>query len=251
MVSNSRTNEKYWDSIFGDMGFFEFGFSNYQNFYNNYLISDPTKKCLEIGAFPGSNLGYLAKKFLFKPTALDFLDNIGFIEANMKYNGIENCKIIKEDFIHWEPVEKYDVVCSHGFVEHFENYEEIIKKHVQTLNQNGILFISVPYLKYFQLWIREVLYTKEKFDSIMKAHNLNIMNLKRLKGILVDLGLEILFAKYIRGMTIWFPANPETIQMEKIYIYNNLKLIEKVVNKFGISNRFISPEILIVAKNTG
>lgn len=248
-MANSITSKEYWENNFGKTDFFKFDDSSYKKYYNQFLKPDSKKKVIEIGAFPGANLGYLAKKFGYHPTALDFLDRTSFIKENMVFNGIKNCKIIKEDFLKWEPQEKYDLVISHGFIEHFSDYKKIIKKHIDILNNNGVLIISVPYLGYYQYWIRKLLYRKEVLKRILRSHNRRIMNLEELKKVIFsDKRVKKLFAGFIREMTTWFSSNDTTIRKNMSPIYATTKKIESVVNKFGLSNRIISPEILIVAQ---
>lgn len=249
MQNDKLTDEKYWETNFGKRNLFKFKESSYHQYLKNILKPDPSKKCIEIGAYPGGNLGYMAKNYGYQPVALDFLDDIFFVEALMKYNGINNCEIIKEDFLKWVPQEKYDIVCSHGFIEHFKNYEEVIKKHVDIVKAQGLLILSVPYLEYYQLWIRKILYNKHAYDKVIASHNRKIMQLERLKEILIDeLKLKLIFGDYIKGMHIWFPANNETIRMKRLPLYRLAKKIGEFTRRKNISNKYISPEILIVAQ---
>lgn len=250
MNNTNLTEKKYWNNNYNNKAFFCFSKSVYSFWLEKYLKEDSKKNCIEIGAFPGGNLGYMAKKFKYKPTAIDFVDDISFIKANMIFNGIDNCKLIHTDFLTWQPDETFDVVCSHGFIEHFENYEFVINKHIKLLKKNGILIVSVPYLKYFQLWIRKLLYQKDKYNEIMKIHNLDIMDIDELNKIIFNShkDIEKVFSGFIRGMTIWFPGNDETIKKGTKIFYLISKFIQKIVNKLNISNKYFSPEILIIAK---
>lgn len=249
MINNSLTNKEYWHNNYSQSEFFNFNNNKYKKYLLKYLDVDPNKTCIEIGAFPGGNLGYLAKAFQYKPIALDFVDNIDLIKSNMEHNGIKECGIIKEDFLKWIPNKKYDIVCSYGFIEHFLNYEDVLQKHIDILNHNGILIITVPNCEFFQLWIRKMLYTEEKYKIIMTSHNREIMNIDKLKEIILKKNrLKQLFSGFIGGMNIWFPANEVTIQMHKLKYYNFIKKIESIINRLNVSNRFISPEILIIAQ---
>jgi SAM-dependent methyltransferase len=249
-MKNKLTNKKYWDEHFGERkAFFNYEKSNYSKYLHKHIDIDPNKSCIEIGAYPGENLGYIAKHFQYAPTAIDFIDNIFFIDENMKRNGINNCRIIQTDIFQLELTEKYDIVMSHGFIEHFDNYEDVIRIHIELLKKNGILLITVPYLGGFQGWIRETLYSKAHKDKIWKSHNQKIMNLEELRRIIVhEHEMTPLFGSFIRNMDIWFPANKETIRMERLWIYKIFRRLAEVIKMTGISNRFISPEILIIAK---
>lgn len=248
-MKNKLTDPEYWKKHFGDKKPFKFGTIPFHEYYQKYLKKDSSKSCIEIGAYPGGRLGYFAKEYNYQPTALDFIEDIEFIKANMHYNGIDNCEVIKADFLKWNPEEKYDLVCSFGFVEHFDDYEFVINKHIDLLNSGGILIISVPYLEYLQLWIRKILYTPEHYRKIMDAHNREIMKLSELKKVIFAReDMEEEFAEYVSGMKIWFPAEKGVIRMRRKWLYNILKKLERIVTKLGISNRFISPEILVIAR---
>lgn len=244
--NNSLTTPEYWNN---NLKFFKINKCSYSEYYKKFLDVDKDKNCIEIGAFPGKQLGYLAKEFHYLPTALDFVDNIVFVKKNLEFNNIFNCKIIKKDFLKWKPKEKYDVVCSHGFVEHFQDYDDVIKKHIDILKDKGILIITIPYLEFFQLWLRKILYTKEKYKQVMKTHNLEIMNLNELNRIVFKkYKMTNLFSGHISKMRIWFQPNKETINMKRIKIYKLAKKLEGIIEKMGISNRLLSPEIMVIAK---
>jgi hypothetical protein len=75
------------------------------------------------------------------------------------------------------------------------------------------------------------------------------MNLEELRRVIVhEHEMTPLFGSFIRNMDIWFPANKETIRMERLWIYKIFRRLAEVIKMTGISNRFISPEILIIAK---
>lgn len=249
-MNKELTNKTYWESNFGKLDFFKFSNSIPEDKYiSNFLSPDKNKTCIEIGAYPGGNLGYFVKKFSFQPTAIDFLNNSQFILENMKYNGIENCKLINEDFLKWNPDQQYDVVVSFGFVEHFTNYEEVIQKHIDILKKEGILIISVPYLEYFQLWIRRFLYKSTQYKKILDSHNRNIMNLKELNTIIFETNnLTKLFSGFIREMTIWFPKSTSILRKNRMKYYDFFKKMERIIGKIDHSSSYYSPEILVIAK---
>jgi len=250
-VNNQLTDRAYWAHHFGDLTPFAFGPTQFSKYLDKILPVDSSLDCIEIGAFPGTHVGYLAKRFGYSPTALDFHDKIEFVRANFAFNGIHNCEIVNADFLNWQPHKTYDVVCSHGFVEHFENYRDVLAKHASLVSPGGWLIISVPHLEFLQLWIRQELYTKERLETILGSHNREIMNLPRLKEVVFDqLGLAPVFAEYISEMSIWFPPEPGVIQMDKKPIYDFLKTIEVKFRELGVSDRLISPEILVVGRKS-
>jgi SAM-dependent methyltransferase len=244
------TDPAYWHDTFGTLEPFAFGSSPFARYYRRYLKPDPAKSCIEVGAFPGANLGYLAKNFGYRPTAIDFVDNAEFIDANMRYNGITTCTLVCKDFLQWEPSERYDVVVSHGFIEHFDDYRDVIARHVRLLKPGGLLFLSVPYLGGFQGWVRRRLYTSERLAELYRTHNTRAMHLGHLKNALFrEQGLRKLTAGYARNMTIWFPRSSPPVRRERLREYDLYQRIARLAKRLRLSGRLISPEIMIVARN--
>lgn len=246
--NNKLSSRKHWEKR-SNYKVQEITDSPHKKYFKKYLPVDKTKSCIEIGAFPGNLLIYLAKFHKYFPVGLDYVEEVDFIADNLIYNGITTFEVIKEDFLTWKPVKKYDIVCSFGFVEHFKNYEEVIKKHMSIVNDEGYLIITVPCLGYFQLWLRKLVYTKESFKEVISMHNLEIMNLKKLEKIIFsDANFSKLFGGYTREMTIWF--YPTDLFIRRKRILKIFKFLEKKVNKLGISNKFISPEVMVIAKKS-
>lgn len=251
-MTKSLTDQDYWNHNFGSLDFFKFSQAIPEDQYiSRYLQPDKSKTCIEIGAYPGGNLGYFVKKFDFQPTALDFLDNAQFIVDNMKYNGVEACELINQNFLTWQPEKQYDVVASFGFIEHFIEYETVIQKHVDILKPGGFLILSIPYLEYYQLWVRKLFYQEAHLTKILKVHNRKIMNLGELKRQAArQNGLQILFADYIREMTIWFPKSPAILKPNMLKYYGGIKTLEKIFDHLHYSSRFFSPAILLIGQKS-
>lgn len=74
---------------------------------------------IEIGAYPGRHLAYLAAKYNLHPTALDYNSDRFKIEESFEVMGVSNYNITQADFLQHETTEKYDVLISNGFIEHF------------------------------------------------------------------------------------------------------------------------------------
>ncbi len=250
MPKKAYTNKQYWSSNFDKISFFKFPETIPQEKYlKKYLTRDSNKSCIEIGAYPGYFLGYLTKKYGYQSTALDFLDESDFIIKNMEFNGIHDCKLINKDFLNWKPEEKYDLVCSFGFIEHFDNYEDVISKHVSLLKPGGLLVLSIPSLEYYQFFVRKILYTRIKFHETLISHNREIMKLKQLKRSLnKHSNLRIFYADYIREMTFWVSRDSLSLRPGRLWLFDIHKVFEKFFKKIKISSKFFSPEIFVVAK---
>jgi trans-aconitate methyltransferase len=170
----------------------------FRELFERYLPTDSTRTCIEIGGVPGNFLWYLNKKFHYAITGLDFNDNEQFFHANMATNGIPEYEFIKADFLEWESTELYDVVTSFGFVEHFNNFDEIIVKHCRLVAPRGFLVITMPNFRYLQ-WLYHRIFDRRN----LKIHNTDVMSPSVLDRIIGEQGLERLFCGYVGNLAVW------------------------------------------------
>lgn len=199
-----QTDDKYWDI-----------------FYKAARLKD--NNILEIGSYPGRYLAYLAAKFNLNPTGIDYNSDYKKIEETMRIMSITNYKYIQEDFFKVTPTEKFDFVFSMGFVEHFENFKEVMDKHVEFMNDKGALLIRVPNKKYFRKWYGLLVDYKN-----LKIHNLKCMNYKVFTDFAQRNNLKIHTLKYESGFA--YSVHQELNFTQKI-IYH-------VVKRFSI---FLNP----------
>ena len=186
--------------------------------------ANPPKTIIEIGGYPGRYLAYVSNKYNLVPTSLDFNSDKTKIEEVMQAFEIPNFKIIQADIFEHEPTEKQDVVISIGFIEHFEQFDAVLDKHVNYLNQGGTLLVMVPNKKWFRKWYGYLVDYKN-----LKAHNLKSMK----KSVFIDFGkrnnLELLNLEYYGGFQYALHENPNLIQ--KI-IFKLVKFIFKKLNPY-------------------
>lgn len=253
---NKLTKDKYWSKSFeGTEAYLITGIAQ-DYILEGILPKSPDLKAIEIGAYPGAIITGMAKKYGYKPTALDYVEETTQINDFYDLNGISG-EVVKADFFDYaklrENKEKFDIVSSFGFIEHFTNYEEVIKLHLELLKPGGYLVITVPNLGLVQLGLRRLLYNQQKLDEILDIHNLEAMDLRNLLHALTkyedeNSELEIKFANYTRNMSIWFTMDPKTTRPDREWIYKLAKTGEKLAKTFNLNGKALSPEILIVAQ---
>jgi SAM-dependent methyltransferase len=128
---------------------------------------------LEIGAFPGRYLAYLASKYNLKATGLDFNSDSEKFFRTVQTLRVQSVEYIKEDFFNYTPSETFDWVFSNGFIEHFENYQEVLDKHADWCSPGGVIVVFIPNKRYLR-----ALYGNLLDRANQRAHNLKCMNLK-------------------------------------------------------------------------
>lgn len=149
---------------------------------------------LEIGAFPGRYLGYIASRYNLEPTGLDYNPDEEKVKRTMTAMGVHSFKYICSDFLHHTPLQKFDVVFSNGFIEHFSNYDEVLNKHVAYLNDGGSLLVMIPNKRY----LRKVYGYLLDYNNL-RAHNLNCMSLGMFRSFATRNGLTIRYLSYHGG----------------------------------------------------
>jgi len=66
--------------------------------------------------------------------------------------------------------ERFDVVISRGFIEHFTDVEPVIDRHLDLLAPGGYLLVSIPNLRGFNYPVARLLH-----KEVIPLHNLSIM----------------------------------------------------------------------------
>jgi 2-polyprenyl-3-methyl-5-hydroxy-6-metoxy-1,4-benzoquinol methylase len=157
------------------------------NFSNDRVIADfvkknipagfSTKKALEIGCAPGKWMVFLAKELDYVPEGCEYLRSaVITTEKNLTMNGLNDPKIHEGDFLKFDFGEqKYDLVLSLGFIEHFADPESVIEKMTKILNHHGILVIGIPKFSGINYFFAKQVDRTIK-NKLLPRHNLKIMN---------------------------------------------------------------------------
>lgn len=155
-----------------------------------------------------------------------------------KANGLESgtIKCIEKDFFKFKSDVKYDFVFSAGFIEHFEDTADVIKRHIDIAAQGETIFILLPNFRGLNGWIQKH-FDKENYD----AHNIHSMDMDFLKSIMRTMDVQNVKVCYLRKNMLW-------INKSKYPIFSPIvKCLGYVLKLFPIPCRFLSSYILISA----
>ena len=104
-----------------------------------------------------------------------------------------------EDFEKFQTERKFDVVASFGFIEHFDNFEDIVLKHAAPVNSKGCLVLEVPN---FYGALQNFLH--RNFDKENYArHFIPAMNVELLAERIEQMGFEIVYQGYFGSADFW------------------------------------------------
>jgi 2-polyprenyl-3-methyl-5-hydroxy-6-metoxy-1,4-benzoquinol methylase len=191
---------------------------------------------IEIGCYPGKFLTILDKEI--EINGIDYIPEVESLKNLFDKEGFTVGEFINTDFLTFEIQKKYDCVMSFGFIEHFSDWEDVMKKHFDMVNDGGIVFIEVPNFKgLFQL-IPRFLFDKENF----KRHNLSSMNIEKWTKLAESNGLKVLDSGYFGGYDMWIEKKDRTIWEIKIFnlVMGILRFLVKILRKINKESKYFS-----------
>jgi 2-polyprenyl-3-methyl-5-hydroxy-6-metoxy-1,4-benzoquinol methylase len=198
--------------------------------------------CLEIGCYPGDYLIYLGRTFGCTVSGVDLTPKVELLAEHIRKNGALVGTIEKLDFIAMQETTTYDVVFSWGFIEHFENFEEIIEKHARLVKPGGKLILGCPNFRNLQYLLHLLC------DPInLRRHNLRAMDLKKWRRTLRVAGLSVLECGFYRTAQFWVDT-PRLIPGIGHIVYRLQKTCDWIDSHIAYPNTLLSPYIYIVAR---
>lgn len=202
------------------------------------------KSAIELGGFPGYYSIFLKKYFALNTTLFDYFVHPQIIKELLAFNDltIADIDIIEEDLFAYHPLKKYDLVSSFGLIEHFLDTKDIIAKHLDFLNNNGTIFITLPNFKGVNGWVQKT-FDRENYDK----HYIGSMNLAFLSATAHQLGLNNVQTFYYGGFCTWLEnetEKPKWVQFIVKAIWFFGKIVAKII---PIENKALSPYIVLVA----
>ncbi|MEO0235024.1 MAG: class I SAM-dependent methyltransferase [candidate division WOR-3 bacterium] len=218
--------------------------------YEN-LKGEQIKKIVEIGSAPGYFICELAKELKSIPFGIE-ISSTGY-EMNKKVfqmKGYDERNVIFADFFS-QMIDRYenffDLVVSRGFIEHFDDPEQVLKRHLKILNKDGYLVVTVPNKTGFNKMVASFFNEKS-----LEGHNLETMKLSFFKNFAKKNHLKICFLGYA-GIFDLYQFNPSK---KKRKIFDLLMKIQKILYIFyrlkpyslNFDSKFFSPLVVFITR---
>jgi len=223
-----RILKKFWDK-------------NFENF-------------IEIGCAPGNYLVKFRREFGVDAFGIDYEEE-GHAKTvrNVSRYGIPEENIILADFFDENFLsanrEKFEVVFSAGFIEHFEHPEEVIKKQASLLSKNGLLICIIPNAKYLVEFLSD--------KKTISLHNQSIMNPEAFRKLFDPGDLEVKYCGYFGGLFNFgifgqkkslAKATFKVLFAIQRLTLDNLEKIYFVATGRDLICRYSSPSLLCIAR---
>jgi SAM-dependent methyltransferase len=241
------TTEDYWKRETKAFRPFIVTDSPFASVLARHLPTDPRLSCVEVGAYPGGHLCYLTKRFGYAPTAIDFREDVDDIARLFAFNSLPPPNIIKEDFLSYSG-EKFDIVTSFGFVEHFTDPQRVIRKHTNITRPRGYVVITVPHFWGLQALFRHAVLSTEALDELYRTHNFDIMHLGALKTALRKSGLRILFGGHIMNCSFWISPDCSKVRPERRWLARTFRAFDRRLGSRLPSCFLWSPMVMVIGK---
>lgn len=203
------------------------------------------KTAIELGGFPGYYAVFLKKYFKLDVTLLDYFVHQPVTNALLEANELKesDIHIIETDLFNHKEVTQYDLVLSCGLIEHFNDTEDIIQRHIDFLKPGGTLLITLPNFKALNGWFQKT-FDKENYDK----HNIHCMDPELLAAISQKAGLEVVQSKYFGHFSLWLENEknkPAGVRLLKKSLWFAGKVFTKV---FAFNSKQLSPYIILEAR---
>ena len=162
------------------------------------LANNEKKSCIEIGCYPGQYLSVFGE-LGYELYGVDYCTKVDLMAASLRKAGYAIGQFWEDDFLSFDPQRKFDVVASFGFIEHFDNFGEVIEKHISLMDDRGYLVIEVPnFIGAFQHWFH-FNFDRSNYDR----HFIPAMDIGKWVDIFEKRNLRIIYKGYFGRLGFW------------------------------------------------
>ena len=249
-----KANEEYWTNFWAnqelpkeinpqDKSLASFANREFDQFYTSFFKEKFQHQTLiEIGCGNSVWLSYFHKQFGFDVSGLDYSE-LGCAQTKkiLERDQVKG-SIYLGDLFHppSELIGKFDVVCSFGVVEHFDDTVATLNKIGAFLKPGGILITSIPNLTgvsgFLQKWMNRPVYDIHK-----------VMSTEQIKNYVKDAGFEIIKAE--RLIPVSFGVTLEEMDQKKIKNKSFKKIILKAFQVLELGCRIINDKLFRLPKS--
>ena len=237
-------DNKYWNESYIDTQFAKARRTDQIKLFIEKYIPFGNGKVLEIGCFPGRYLAILGE-LGYELNGIDINPNTEIGLKNWLSKEGYNIGMIKDlDYHDLSHNQKYDVVSSFGFIEHFSNFEEVLIKHCDLVADGGYLLITTPnFYGSIQNFLHKLL-DKKNYNR----HNVKAMNPYQWKEIVKMRNFQVIYSGYFGYFNFWAEDLESKTNMQKSVIYLILKTLPITSRIFPNNNKNFAPFCGLVAK---
>lgn len=236
---NNLTDRNFWKEYWSNYQYEKVPErSEFDAYFPQGTLPGNGRTSIEIGGFPGTMSLYFARRG-YHPTLLDFYVDPDIIRRLEKENGFAGDVIesIEHDFFTFSTTRRWDLVFSIGFIEHFDDTADVIRRHVNLLKDGGRLLIVLPNFRGINGWVQRT-FDRRNYD----AHNISSMIPSRLRNIVAGLPLTDTHVTYTRKPMLWLEPKPSRRNRIARRI---VRLFSHLLKLCPVKSRLLSPYIVV------
>jgi SAM-dependent methyltransferase len=210
---------------------------------------------LEVGSAPGDFLVRFARTFGVTPFGVEYShqgaerNRAAFIVAGLAPDNVIEADFLSECF-QQDYREHFDIVISRGFIEHFEDVEAVVARHVDVLRPGGLLLILIPNLRgVYYAW------TRAFNPSQLPLHNLEIMEAERFRSLFTRLEVDSLRCSHFGTFSFWLFTAPASSRLISglirvlLIIQRGLNVLFRLLFSWrGFETAAFSPNLIFVGR---
>ena len=210
-----------------------------------FLQGKKIKPAIELGGFPGYYATLLHKHYGISSTLLDYFVHPPLVEDLLKANDLkpDAIQVIEADLFTHLPSQTYDLVISCGLIEHFEDLDDILFRHLQFVPSGGHVLITLPNFRGINGWIQKT-FDRDNYDK----HNVRIMDREVLRASAMKMGMEEVQVFYFRKFSVWL----EKENQHPIFVrglVTAIWLMGKIITRlFPFDSKIGSPYLVLQGK---
>lgn len=214
MVQEQLFDDKYWDNASRRIklpcrwsSLSDLDLHRHLKYYIRSVLNSDNMSVLEIGCAPGRYLAYFGKNYNCRLYGIEKSTvGVEVTRKNLEYQKLEGT-IVNSDVFENDSASiqqgMFDIVMSHGFVEHFDDLSQIMEVKYGYARPGGLIITTVPNFNGMsgyvaKLLAREVYDQHEKFDP------------QYLSDVQTALGGKVLFCSYTGHYQIRPPFQADT-----------------------------------------
>jgi SAM-dependent methyltransferase len=237
------------------------GFPDYLSSYDDHQLwhvlyprhmPPPGALVVEIGSAPGEHLVKLSETFGLVPYGIEYsATGVQVNRAVFAAHGLDPGQVIETDVFSEDcraaHRERFDVVVSRGFIEHFVDPAAVVDRHLELLKPGGLLIVTIPNLRGLNRALTGLFHRE-----LIPMHNLAIMSKSSFLGLFDSGRVRALACAYVGTFSFYlFNVKPGSRLAPLLRACMRLQPVLNVLFRLclgdrGAENRLTSPQLVFV-----
>jgi SAM-dependent methyltransferase len=240
-MSTNLADQQYWDDSYAMV---RLGIAAPEDQVRQWIEKHLPRgegTAFEVGCFPGQYLSVIGK-LGYELNGVDLTPRVETeLPEWLRTDGYKVGKFLKKDFLGLKTGPLYDVVCSFGFIEHFQNWEEVLGKQCAFVRKGGVLIVTAPN---FRTSVQHALHAWLDSENL-RRHHLPAMDPTVWAEVVKSHGFSISSAGFFGRFDFWVDQQ-ERSKLQRLAL-SGLRRLKKPLAMLPEDSPLYSPYCGLVA----